>query len=1405
MLDWSKAVISAASALDDLSDSTGSTVEDLSKLANIARVSGTSYETLSTALQKLAVGLSGTDEESQKAGRALAALGISSRDPAKALEEVAKKFAQFADDANKTAYAVAIFGRAGAQLLPLLKDMANAQDIAATVTTKQAQEAEKLEKSFRALTVQSSLLKNALLSEVVPAINAAMLQFQQAQAAGFGFMKSLAFSGLDADRLGPFIEETKEKIESLERGIDRMKGKLAEDPRNAGLLGALNKQLDEYTKKLQLLQRFQANTLDVDFLNESKGARARSIGAPPVSTGTNAALKAAKDAVADYRDEIARLNDEMLALTGEDGGFTRVAAAARQIEKDLLAGKIVTNEQIDAYMNAARAADEFALALKRTEAAVKADIDGFEQMAKLRDDFVREQAKATAAIDALVDSLNLEADTMFMTNEERQKAVELSRLQKQYDDGLIPTQDALAAAVAKVGEAFERRDAALALRRSLDEQAAAFARTYNEVSNTITDSIIRGLENGGNSAKDFVNSLKALFANLVLRPVIQAAIAPLAGGLSNLFGAASTAGINAVTGGVPGLGNLLGLGNLGSLASSAAGGISSLFGANSFTAGLAGDAFLPGLLAGTGEAVSTAAAGIAGFGVEAAASGATLASFGAAAATAVPVIGAVIAGGLLLKGYLDSKGGGPKQGGSASIGDLTSTGLISGITPGRFGVDASINQQDAQLTTTVASIKSSFEGLLKAFGADVADASFGLAFDTDPKGTAANRVKAGVSIAGQSVYSIDTGEGAGNIGRDAAVLEQRLATEAKRMLLAALQASDLPTYLSGLFDGLEASTATAEQIDNVIAAAAAIKQAVELVPQLDSALANLRPEDIIGLVDAFGGIENLSASMKAFADNFTTAAEKTQQAQDSLIESFTELGLSVPDTHQEFKDLLNSFDLTTESGRKLYASVMSLSGAFVSVKGTADQAAQALKASFQEVSSLASSIKVSGKSGSGITAGSSSLAIETQLQIVRQQRDDLVKQFAGAGGGGGTAFLAQAGGAGGFVQNLANITEEDFSNYSEANQTLIKNILRSQQQLNQAEQDAAAAYASSASSGGGGGKVGKGADPEAQARDAANQLLATFKQLADLSTGNYGRKLALDLQFVSGALKNALPAQVPIFQTAAADLKSSIALFSSLQVQYGDAIAGSLVQLSEEYRAQQATLQGNATGLDALHQIFEERWNAIINGTADGVDGTLEQMARLREGILDYVDSLKINAESPLKPLERLAEAERQYQETLAKARTQDLDALADITNAAENLRSVGRDLFASGSGYTDIYNRIVSDLTALGTSAGTSATRAVTAAQSITAGNLADVDQFLTHNDAAIGASKVDFQSAAVTAAKESADQTAQTIAEAVYEAVMEAIKAGGLSTSGDSGKIVEAVEQLAPKIGDIVITRSK
>jgi lambda family phage tail tape measure protein len=169
--------IKAASGLQELSERTGSAVESLSGLAAVAKLSGTDTDSLATGLQKLSKTMLDAEDNGKKSQSAFNAIGISIKDlkglkPDEAFQLIAQKMALYADGAEKTAIAQALFGKAGANLLPVMRDLADAGTLQVVVTKEQAEQANQYEKNVRRLQLAQAALWNTISAQVVPVLNA---------------------------------------------------------------------------------------------------------------------------------------------------------------------------------------------------------------------------------------------------------------------------------------------------------------------------------------------------------------------------------------------------------------------------------------------------------------------------------------------------------------------------------------------------------------------------------------------------------------------------------------------------------------------------------------------------------------------------------------------------------------------------------------------------------------------------------------------------------------------------------------------------------------------------------------------------------------------------------------------------------------------------------------------------------------------------------------------------------------------------------------------------------------------------------------------------------------------------------------------------------------------------------
>lgn len=81
----------------------------------------------------------------------------------------------------------------------------------------------------------------------------------------------------------------------------------------------------------------------------------------------------------------------------------------------------------------------------------------------------------------------------------------------------------------------------------------------------------------------------------------------------------------------------------------------------------------------------------------------------------------------------------------------------------------------------------------------------------------------------------------------------------------------------------------------------------------------------------------------------------------------------------------------------------------------------------------------------------------------------------------------------------------------------------------------------------------------------------------------------------------------------------------------------------------------------------------------------------------NYVDGLKVGGLSPLTMTQKLAEAQKQYQETLAAAQGGDVTAQGQLQSKAETFLQLAQTAYASSGAYTDIFTSVTQALDALG------------------------------------------------------------------------------------------------------------
>lgn len=180
---------SAIDHMDELSKASqkiGIPVEELSKLEYAGKLADVALNDLQTSMARFSKSLAEIQGGTKNsAGEALKAMGVAATDANGALRptpdllaSIADKFAFYQDGANKTALAIALFGKSGAELIPLLNGGAaglkaagdEAQRLGLVIDTQTAKAAEQLNDNFTRLTSAGQGFVDKVIASVLPAI-----------------------------------------------------------------------------------------------------------------------------------------------------------------------------------------------------------------------------------------------------------------------------------------------------------------------------------------------------------------------------------------------------------------------------------------------------------------------------------------------------------------------------------------------------------------------------------------------------------------------------------------------------------------------------------------------------------------------------------------------------------------------------------------------------------------------------------------------------------------------------------------------------------------------------------------------------------------------------------------------------------------------------------------------------------------------------------------------------------------------------------------------------------------------------------------------------------------------------------------------------------------------------------
>ena len=472
-------------------------------------------------------------------------------------------------------------------------------------------------------------------------------------------------------------------------------------------------------------------------------------------------------------------------------------------------------------------------------------------------------------------------------------------------------------------EALGRLRDAEAARPALKASADAWKKFTDDIERSLTDSLYRAFESGESFGAAFAKSLQNTIKTAALKLTVQVVVGT-GGNLvaqaadsvlgtkfsssgSSLLGAASNVNslYNTVSGG----------GVLGSLAgSSAAYGAaigSTSIGAGSQAAMLAAQTGAFGV---EGAAATAAAAGTISSEAAAAASG--LAS---AASWALPAIGALTFVATNFKKIV---------GGQKSMGDGVQ--IVGSFNDGGFN---GMMGQDWQ--------KSGGWFGKKKNGMDwsMLSPEIDAAFDDLYKGVKTGLVDIGKRLGDDSVAGLLDGFTMQVDQRGVIQNVSGLATQIGNDLVKSMLSTVAPVV-----NDVMSRTGTqdwAGTLNTMTAQALGVDQALKLVgTSLEDTFGQQKLNDVLWVTDQFarmfGSVETMGNQLSAYVQNFYSESEISSKAWSAMGEQFAAIGETMPETKAGFRSLVESLDLTTESGRQTFASLMNLSPAFAQLAGASE-------------------------------------------------------------------------------------------------------------------------------------------------------------------------------------------------------------------------------------------------------------------------------------------------------------------------------------------------------------------------------------------------------------------------------------------------------------------------------------
>ena len=194
-----------------------------------------------------------------------------------------------------------------------------------------------------------------------------------------------------------------------------------------------------------------------------------------------------------------------------------------------------------------------------------------------------------------------------------------------------------------------------------------------------------------------------------------------------------------------------------------------------------------------------------------------------------------------------------------------------------------------------------------------------------------NKLLAGTQTGSGAFAAGGPGKGAAKIKSED--FEQWIADNMPVLIIQGLQQSDLDARFETYFDSVGAAKLTPELASQMLTTATAVQRLTDTFSPLGGAFDQFEVLTVAAfekLAAAGGGFETLGQNIGTYYQAFYSESERTEDAWASITKTLNEVGVTtIPTTREGFRALVDSLDdLSTEADQKAFGAIMRVSGAF---------------------------------------------------------------------------------------------------------------------------------------------------------------------------------------------------------------------------------------------------------------------------------------------------------------------------------------------------------------------------------------------------------------------------------------------------------------------------------------------